>query len=228
MDDPALLAALQLADSFFPSGMISLSHGLEAFLSLQPQSGKDIRRLLEDYLQHKVVPLELLAYFHAYRAAETADLERLHFVDRYLTASILPQELRQASTHSGWAMLETLRPLENGTLFQAFVSGVGKRHSEGNSPICLALVCVNWQVPQRAGGMVLLYTFMVSFVSAALRLGSLGHRQAQAILLDLRPQLSSLVDTVWERDLEELGAFAPLADIRAMQHAYLPVRLFSS
>ena len=69
---------------------------------------------------------------------------------------------------------------------------------------------------------------MVSFVSAALRLGSLGHRQAQAILRDLRPQLSSLVDMVWGRELDEMGGFAPLADIRAMQHASLPVRLFSS
>jgi urease accessory protein len=75
---------------------------------------------------------------------------------------------------------------------------------------------------------VLLYTFMVSFLGAALRLGSIGHREAQRILLSLRPRLSSLLDMVWERDLDEIGAFAPLADIRAMQHAYLPVRLFSS
>lgn len=116
-------------------------------------------------------------------------------------------------------MLDTLRPLENTALFRAFAAGV---------PVCLALACLTWQVPQRAGGSVLLHTFLVSCVSAALRLGSLGHRQAQALLLSLRPRLSSLVNMVWERELEELGAFAPLADIRAMQHAYLPVRLFSS
>ena len=69
---------------------------------------------------------------------------------------------------------------------------------------------------------------LVSCVSAALRLGSLGHRQAQALLLSPRPRLSALVNMVWERELEELGAFAPLADIRAMQHTYLTVRLFSS
>ncbi len=231
MDDTALLAALQLADSFFPSGTLTLSHGLEAFLSLHPESGKDIPRLLKDYLQHKVVPLELVAYLHAYRAVEAADLEHLQHIDRYLTASLLPQELRHGTARSGRALLETLRALEyleHNALFQAFVTGVRTQQSDGNAPICLALVCLNWQVPQRAGGIVLLYTFMVSFLGAALRLGSIGHREAQRILLSLRPQLSSLVDMVWERDLEEMGAFAPLADIRAMQHAYLPVRLFSS
>ena len=228
MDDAALIATLQLADSFFPSGMLTLSHGLEAFLSLHPESGKDLPSLLEDYLQHKVAPLELLAYLHAYRAAETADLEQLHSIDRYLTASLLPQEIRQGSARSGRALLETLRPLENEALFQAFITGVHTQQSAGNAPICLALVCLNWGVPQRAGGIVLLYTFMVSFLGAALRLGSIGHREVQRILLSLRPQLSSLVDMVWERPLEEMGGFAPLADIRSMQHAYLPVRRFSS
>ena len=231
VSDVSLMAALQLADSFFPSGTLTLSHGLEAFLSLHPESGKDIPRLLEDYLQHKVAPLELVAYLHAYRAAETADLEQLQHIDCYLTASLLPQELRQGSARSGRALLETLRPLEHlehDALFQAFATGVRTQQSEGNAPICLALVCLNWQVPQRTGGIVLLYTFMVSFLGAALRLGSIGHREAQRILLSLRPQLSSLLDMVWERDLDEMGAFAPLADIRAMQHTYLPVRLFSS
>ena len=228
MDDAAFIAALQLSDSFFPSGMVTLSHGLEAFLSLQPESGKDLSRLLEDYLRHKVAPLELVAYLHAYRAAEIGDLEHLQHIDRYLTASLLPQEIRQASARSGRALLETLHTLENDTLFQAFITGVRTQQSEGNAPICLALVCLNWGVPQRAGGIMLLYTFMVSFLGAALRLGSIGHREVQRILLSLRPQLSALVEMVWERPLEEMGAFAPLADIRAMQHAYLPVRLFSS
>lgn len=228
MDDAALIAALQLSDSFFPSGMLTLSHGLEAFLSLHAVSGKDLSPLLEDYLQHKVAPLELVAYLHAYRAAEIGSLKELQHIDRYLTASLLPQEIRQGSARSGRALLETLRPLENDALFRAFIAGIHTQQSEGNASTCLALVCVNWGVPQRAGGIVLLYTFMVSFLGAALRLGSIGHREVQRILVSLRPQLSSLIDTVWERPLEEMGAFAPLADIRAMQHAFLTVRLFGS
>ena len=42
MADAALIAALQLADSFFPSGMVTLSHGLEAFISQQPASETDM------------------------------------------------------------------------------------------------------------------------------------------------------------------------------------------
>jgi urease accessory protein len=228
VDDTSLIAALQLADSFFPSGMITLSHGLEAFISLQPQSQKEIARLLEDYLHGKVAPLDLVAYVHAHRAAEAADLERLLDIDRQLTAALLPQEVRQGSARSGRAMLDTVTPLVDSPLLQDFARAVRIGRGEGNAPVCLGLLCVLWQVPLRAGGLVLLYTFTLSFLSTALRLGCLGHREVQRILLAVRPHFSVLVEEALERDLVEMGSFAPLADIRAMQHAYLPLRLFSS
>lgn len=228
MDDTALIAALQLADSFFPSGMVTRSHGLEAFVSLRPQSQQEILPLLENYLSGKVAPCDLVAYAHAYRAAAAADLERLQVVDQLLTASLWPHELRQGSAHSGRALLETLSPLVADPLLQAFVKTVKAGSSTGNAPVCLGLICAVWQVPLRAGGIVHLYTFAVSFLGAALRLGCLGHREAQRILLSLRPRFPALVASALARELEEMSAFAPLAEIRAMQHAYLPVRLFSS
>jgi urease accessory protein len=228
VDDTSLIVALQLADSFFPSGIITLSHGLEAFISLQSQSQKEIPRLLENYLTGKVAPLDLVAYVHAHRAAEVADLDRLLSIDQQLTAALVPQELRQGCARSGRAVLETLTPLVDLPLLHTFAQAVKTGRSEGNAPVCLGLLGALWQMPLRAGGIVLLYTFAVSFLSAALRLGCFGHREAQKILLGLRPQFSALVATALERALEEMGAFAPLADIRAMQHSYLPVRLFSS
>ena len=228
MDDASLIAALQLADSFFPSGTVTLSHGLEAFISQQPSSDTDIAQLLEDYVRSKIARFDLVAYMHAYRAAEEEDVTGLQSIDEYLSASLLPQELRTGSVRSGRALLETLGPLVEAPLLQMFLTDVRTGKTAGNSAVCLGLQCVMWDIPQRTGGILLLYTFMVSFMGAALRLGCLGHREAQRILIDLRPHLSALVDEALECDLEEMGAFAPLADIRAMQHAYLPVRLFSS
>ena len=73
-----------------------------------------------------------------------------------------------------------------------------------------------------------MYTFAVSFLGAAMRLGCLGHREAQRILLALRSRFPLLVDDALRRDLDEMSTFAPLADIHAMQHTYLSVRLFAS
>lgn len=228
MDDLSLLALLQLADSFFPSGMVTLSHGLEAFVSLHPQSSKEIPALLDDYVSAKVAPLDLVAYAHAYRAAEAADVERLHSVDCFLTASLLPQEQRHGSARSGRAVLTTLSPLMDAPLLHAFLRGIQAGNSAGNAPVCFGLICALWETSLRGGGVAYLYAFAVSFLGAALRLGCLGHREVQRILLGLRSRLPALVDGALACELEEMGAFTPLIDIRAMQHAFLPVRLFSS
>jgi urease accessory protein len=208
--------------------MVTFSHGLETFLSVSPPSSVDIARLLNDYLSGKIAPCDLVAYAHAYHAAETENLARLQEVDHFLTASLLPQELRQSSARSGRALLDTLQPSVDASVFQQFREAVRRGDTDGNAPICLGLLCVVWRVPLRAGALLHLYTFAVSFLGAALRLGYLGHRESQRILSELRPRFSPLVDSALACRLEELNAFAPLADIRAMQHVYLPVRLFSS
>ncbi len=123
MDDEAFIAALQLSDSFFPAGTVTLSHGLETFLSDQ-STALDLSQLLHNYLERKMTPCDLVAYAHAYRAAEEGDVERLHQIDRYLHVSLLPQELRQGSARSGRATLETLRRLVEEPLFQTFLVGI--------------------------------------------------------------------------------------------------------
>lgn len=228
MDDASLIAAFQLADSFFPSGTVTFSHGLETFLSMDSASDVDIARLLTDYLKGKIATCDLVAYAHAYRAAAATDLLLLHEIDNFLTVTLLPQELRQASARSGKALLNTLYSTIDAPFFQQFREAVHRGDSDGNAPVCLGLLCSVWGVPLRAGALLHLYTFSVSFLGATLRLGHLGHREVQQLLSNLRPQFPPLVDAALASDLEEMSAFAPLADIRAMQHAYLPVRLFSS
>lgn len=227
MDDEAFIAALQLTDSFFPSGTVTLSHGLETFLSDQAEA-IDLSQLLHDYLERKIAPCDLVAYAHAYQAATEEDAERLHRIDRYLNVSLLPQELRQGSVRSGRGTLETLRRAVEEPLFQTFLAGVDEGKSSGHLPVCLALLHSLWRIPRRRGGCMLLYAFMVNFLSAAIRLGRLGHRQAQGMLIHFRPQVTPLVEQALDKPLEEIGAFVPLADIRAMQHAHQSVRLFSS
>jgi urease accessory protein len=228
MDDASLIAALQLADSFFPSGSVTLSHGLEAFVSMGPQPLPHILPLLEDYLHNKIAPCDLVAYAHAHLAARRTDLERLFIVDEVLTASLLPHEIRQGSIRSGRALIETLTPLIEHALLRQFAQAVKQGRTDGNATVSFGLMSTLWDIPLRVGGIMQLYMFTVSFLGAAMRLGCLGHREAQRILLALRPQLPALVDAACQRDLDEISSFAPLADIRAMQHPFLPVRLFAS
>src|SRR3954468_17804442 len=47
-----LLATLQLADSFFPTGMFTQSHGLESFVAAGVTSAAQLEPLLHSYLLH--------------------------------------------------------------------------------------------------------------------------------------------------------------------------------
>lgn len=55
-----LLAALQLADSFFPSGLYTQSHNLESFVMSGAVSAEQIARLLTSYLRHTAGPGDAL------------------------------------------------------------------------------------------------------------------------------------------------------------------------
>jgi urease accessory protein len=71
------------------------------------------------------------------------------------------------------------------------------------------------------------YGLSVSIVSAALRLGVLGHIDAQRILIALCAPTARLLR---EPPPEPAGAsaFLPLADIASMRHETQDVRLFAN
>src|SRR5258706_604253 len=59
--NPALLAILQLADSFFPTGMYTQSHGLESFIAAGVTGAERLGPLLDSYLLHVAGPGDALA-----------------------------------------------------------------------------------------------------------------------------------------------------------------------
>jgi urease accessory protein len=54
------LSFLQLADSFFPTGLYSTSNGLEALYYTKKVKPKGIEKLVELFLQQQVGPWEII------------------------------------------------------------------------------------------------------------------------------------------------------------------------
>ena len=228
MEEKSFLAALQLADSFFPSGTVTLSHGLEAYLADEELSASDISGIFNNQLEAKVGPLDLVAYSHAYDAVKHGEVSKAHEIDRYFHVSLVSEEIRQGSIRSGRATLETLSQVTAVPILQTFLRGLRSGLSNGHAPVCSALAHINWDIPKRAGGLLMLHTFAVGYLGAAIRLGSIGHTDAQRILWKARQRFVPIVDLAMETPLAEMGSFAPIADIRTMQHSHLEVRLFST
>src|SRR6516162_6931153 len=99
MDSRALLAALQHADSFFPSGTASFSWGLEALRA------DGLVRTVDDaaLLRHRWATGDRPVLAAAHTAGD--DLEAVRALDHLQQAMALAHELRAGSRRMGAALL---------------------------------------------------------------------------------------------------------------------------
>jgi urease accessory protein len=63
-------------------------------------------------------------------------------------------------------------------------------------------------------------------VSAAVRFVPLGQGAGQRLLHDLAPGLTALATDLAESPLDEISGFTPGADLAAMRHETMDIRIF--
>jgi len=226
--DLALLNALQLSDTFFPTGLYTLSHGLEAFVQAGLVSKTEVEALVRDYLENVLGPADGVALSHAHRATEGRDLGRLIEIDRRLFAMKLIREARESSRRVGKRMLTTALKLSPDSLLKDYWGAVHAGACPGNSAAALGAVAATLGIARRQAMLIELYTFATSILGAAMRLVRLDHEEAQLILAQLRPLMIRVVQENIDKGLQEMRAFAPLIDIMGAVHERARVRLFIS
>jgi len=228
MAGEAFLSALQFSDSFFPTGLYTLSHGFEAFVQAGLASKSDVEALLRDYLENVLGPADGVALSHAHRAVEAQDLARLLEIDRRLSALKLVREAREASRRVGKRILTTAIALVPERLLADYRAAVEAGAGPGNAAVALGSAAAALRIPRREALLIELYTFATSLLGAAMRLVRLDHEEAQVILGRVKPLMLRVAEENMDRSLSEMRAFAPLIDIMAMGHERASVRLFIS
>jgi urease accessory protein len=231
----SLVSLLQLSDSGFPSGRYTLSFGLESLVQSDnltvPSERSTLLALLGDTVRFGAAPSDGVALACAHRAAGTdgdLDLERVGQVDARLTAVKLPREAREASSRTGRAMLATASAAIGGTALNDYAQRVRAGAAPGNHAVVVGLLSARLGVPRLDAVVGELYAFSASWVAAAVRLGLVDHRGAQAILYRARPVISTAALDVSERDLGQISSCTPLLDVMGMRHEEAELRLFAS
>jgi urease accessory protein len=230
----SLVSLLQLSDSAFPSGRYTLSYGLEALA----QSGhltvhnerSTLIRLLGDSIRFGAAPSDGLALACAHRAVGDAgaDLELLTDVDTRLTAVKLPREVREASTRTGRAVLATATAAIGGDALDDYAERVRGGASPGNHAVVVGLLSASVGVPCLDAVVGELYAFSSSWVGAAVRLGLVDHRGAQALLHRARPVIAAAARDVADRDASQISSCTPFLDVMTMRHEQAELRLFAT
>ncbi len=222
------LGSLQLADSAFPSGLYTLSHGLEAYAQAGLLRGDGLEGLVGDLLRFGVGPADGVALVNAHRALTAGDPGLAAEADLRLGATKLTREARETSARTGKQLIKLASSLFDHPLLSHHAERVGRGELPGNHAVALGLAEAALGVSREHALAGELYTFCAGCVSAAIRLALIDHRMAQRLLHALKPTISEVVGENLEKGVREIASSLPLADVMAMHHERADVRLFMS
>ena len=222
------LSMLQLSDSFFPTGMYTMSNGLETlFYSKKIKTANELRDLIKVYIEHQIGPADCNALGNAYECADKLDLSKLIKVDQIIYSMKLVSEIRDASTRSGTQLLKCLIFfIKENTLLNEYQQAIKNKQASGVYPVALGVITNLLNISKHKSGLIMLYSFTTSLVGVALRLGMLQHYDGQRIIHELKPMIVETVKKNIDRPLTSIWQFAPAIDIIQISHERMHSKMF--
>jgi urease accessory protein len=225
--DAADLGMMQLSDSFFPTGMYSMSNGLEAiFYSGKKMKAEELRELVKTYLEYQIGPADCTALGNAYENAARSNLAKLLEVDRAIFSMKLVQEIRDASIRSGTQLVRCIRSFSDNKILGQYEDAIRGGQAFGPYPVALAVAANAFLIPKERAALVMLYSFSVSIVGAALRLGMLQHFDGQKVINELKPTIVKVIKANINRPIEGIWQFAPSIDVIQISHERMNSKMF--
>jgi urease accessory protein len=207
-----LLILQQMLSPAFPVGSFAYSQGLEAavqagWVSDAPQTEVWLR----DILSHGSAWSDLVLCAHAVHGR--TGVRRL---DDLARALCLAPERKRETLQQGKAFASAANTTWGLALIPAAY------------PVVLGQAIVELELPPAASLSALLLAQITAQVSAAQRLVPLGQTEAQSVIAHLSSLCAPLADRALSTELDDIGGFAPLADVAMQRHGGLYSKLFQS
>lgn len=220
----ALLTALRLGDSAFPSGGFAFSQGLEPVLAADRTAGADlVLAFIREQVRLRFATADRVAVVRTFRLAD--DEDAVAAVDREFHAASPVEPQRLASAKNGAALLAAHVRLrtEGAASYQARVRA---RRGFGHLPVVQGLVYRRLGLGEGEAVRVAGYAMVMGIAQAALRLGRIGAMDTQSVVARALADLEGIADA--DIDDGAPATFTPLVDIAAIDHTHARGRLFSS
>lgn len=224
----AELVTWQLVDSGFPSGMYTLSHGLEGYVQEEAIGREKLPALLDDLLRHAIGPGDGAALALAHRGSLCGDWDLVRRADERLQASKLAREARQASLRIGGELLTVCGEVFPSWQLSHLADLVAAGRTPGAQAVVTGVAYAGAGVPRQEAVAADLFGFSTSFAGAALRMHLVDSRGAQTLVRSAAPTIERVARTALRARLEEVGACAPFADVMSARHERAQERLFAS
>ena len=220
---------MQLADSFFPSGMFGTSSGLEAAVkSGRIKTPQDVADFVLKQIAFQMIPCDCIILSRVFDAAKRNNLSDAAAADRIYYVMKQVEESRMASVRSGRQLLEcVIFAARNAAFAKKFRSLIVKEKTPGTYPACLAIASLSLGLPKKSALRLFLYGYTISVTGAAVRLGIIQHFEAQKTLVGLNPEMEKAIDSMDSSDGSDfVWQFTPLTEIMQMHHERDSLKMF--
>jgi urease accessory protein len=217
--DLSELTLMQLSDSFFPSGLYTMSNGLETiFNEKRVSSESDVYDFLEVVLEQQLGPADSVALSNAYDSAKIKDISGIIACDEVLYSMKLIQESRAASCRAGSQMLKCITVISSNDFLKLYSEKISKNEAPGTHPIVAGICSFVMGVTKDQARQMMMYGFCVSVTGAALRLGIIDHIQSQKILHRIKPKIQQTLEKFTDTKINDCWQFSPQYDLIQMTH----------
>lgn len=222
---------MQLADSFFPSGMFGLSNGLESLAKHgRIKNKQDILNFIEQQIEFQLVPCDCMVFMIAMESAKNGNIEELVEIDNRFYSMKLMREVRNTSVRTGSQILNCIIQMtfdkKKNYIAKNFQKKITSNETIGTYPVCLGIAVNLLDIPAKSGVRMMLYSFSQSVIAAAIRLGIIEHISGQIILTTLANKINSVSENITRESLNNLWQLTPVTDIFQMIHEHDDSKMF--
>ena len=204
-----LLTLVQWLSPAFPIGGYAYSHGLETVMAEGERTAAGLRVWIEGVLRFGSGQSDAVLLACTLRPG--AEVGALNAVARAM-----------AGTRE--RLSETV---EQGTAFARTVAALTGRNLPARAlPVAVGEAAAGLDLPAEEVVAVYLHAFAANLVAVATRFAPLGQTEAQGMLAALHPVIGEIADWAVTAEVEVIGTSAFGAEMEAMRHEDLDVRIF--
>ena len=210
MAKTGLLTLTQWLSPAFPVGSFAYSHGLEQAISDgDVADAAGLQAWLTDILTLGAGRADAILLCAALRGEDEADLAAL-------AEALAPSRERWQETR------------DQGAAFAAAVTATGHPVDSMPFPVAVGVAARALSLEPAQVAQLYLHAFTSNLVSAAVRFVPLGQSAGQGVLSALHPVIANVADEAAQATTDDITSAVPRADLAAMRHETLEVRIFKT
>ncbi len=221
---------MQLSDSSFPSGMFSMSGGLESLFHHNIiNNSKQVREFIIEQIEFQLIPCDCSILAISMNAMKNNNMQEILNIDTKFYSMKLTKDVRNSLSRSGKQVFNCLMHIINNEnqFLKEFKNKIETNATPCTYPVALGMYAQHLDISLTSAMKILLYSFSSSVVSAAIRLGIIQHLDAQKILGSLTEPVNNLITKkINEKITTDVWQLTPLTEIHQMYHEHNESRMF--